>query len=63
MTSEPLRIVGTDRRRGHHLIVECSDGTTYTYLLEQLKELVPHQSVPTDSKLPEQGQQPRQSVG
>ena len=55
MTSEPLSIVGTDHRRGHHLIVEYSDGTTCTYLLEQLKELVPHQSVPTDSKLPEQG--------
>jgi len=51
LPAEPLTIVGADCRKGHHLIVEYSDGTTAVYSVEQLLELEPQQTIPADSKL------------
>jgi hypothetical protein len=51
-SNEPLKIIGADRRRGHNLIVEYSDGTAAVYLVEQLRELKPQQTVPAGSQLP-----------
>jgi hypothetical protein len=51
-SNEPLKIIGADHRNGHTLIVEYSDGTTAVYLVEQLRDLKPQQTVSADSKLP-----------
>ena len=48
-SNEPLKSISSDHRKGHHLIVEYPDGTAVVYLVEQLSELRPHQTVSASS--------------
>ena len=52
LAGELLKIVGADRRNGHNLIVEYSDGTTAVYLVEQLRELQTQHVASAESQLP-----------